>query len=339
MTKDRSAASANIEILHAAVEAFRQREVGYRDILEELPAAIYTTDSSGRLTYFNKACVELSGRTPALGDDQWCVIWKLYTIDGELVPHANCATAAALREARPFHGVEAVAERPDGSRIDVRGYPTPIFDSDGQCIGVVNMLVDISELRRNQERLELLAREVDHRSNNLLTVVQSLIRLTRSDTIAGYQQSLEGRITALARANSLIVEKRWQNVDLKSLLTEELAAFSGRKLRMNGDPIEIRPLSAQSFAMIVHELCTNAVKHGALSSKSGEVSVGWAVDNGQELMFEWEERGGPQTLEPSHQNTGSRVIDAAVRQLGGRLFRDWRPEGLRCTLLCSLSRL
>jgi PAS domain-containing protein len=76
------AMTANVEILHHAVEAFRKRDVGYREILDDLPAAIYTTDSDGRITYFNKACVEFSGRVPTLGDDLWCVSWKLFTTEG-----------------------------------------------------------------------------------------------------------------------------------------------------------------------------------------------------------------------------------------------------------------
>ena len=337
-SKDPSCAE-NVEILHAAVEAFQRREIGYRDILEELPAAIYTIDAEGRITYFNKACVDLSGRVPILGDDQWCVAWKLYTTDGTFVPHANCATVTTLREGRAIHGIEALVERPDGSRIAVKGYPTPIIDSEGQCIGAVNMLVDISEQKRTQERLELLAREIDHRSNNILAVVQSLVRLTKANSIADYREALEGRLTAVARANSLIAEKRWKEVDLRSLLAEELAAFPDRKVTVSGEPIAIRPESAQSFAMIVHELCTNAVKHGALSSESGGLKVSWIIDGCHELMFKWEETGGPPTLEPEVYNTGNRVIDAAVRQLDGRLFREWRREGLSCTLLCDMSKL
>ena len=145
MTKDESAASANVEILHEAVEAFRKREIGYRDILEDLPAAIYTTDRDGRITYFNRACVELAGRTPILGDDQWCVTWKLFTADGVALPHSESPTAVALRDQQAFLGEENIAERPDGTRITILSYPTPIFDAAGECIGVVNLLVDTTE--------------------------------------------------------------------------------------------------------------------------------------------------------------------------------------------------
>ena len=339
MTKDRPAASANVEVLHAAVEAFRKREIGYRDILEDLPAAIYTTDAEGRITYFNRACVELTGRTPVLGDDQWCITWKLFAADGAALAHSESPLAMALRDRQAHRAEENIAERPDGSRIAILSYPSPIVDSGGECIGAVNMLVDATEQSQARDRLALLAREVDHRSNNLLTIMQSFIRLTQASSLDEYKQALEGRLTALARANRLISETRWQDVDLKSLLEEELEAASSGKVSIRGNTIAIRPDAAQALAMIIHELWTNAVKHGALSGSSGTVGVHWAIDANRELMLTWEEAGGPPAAEPSRVSTGNRVIDGAVKQLGARLFREWRPEGLRCTLLCGTAKL
>jgi len=339
MTKDRPIASANVEILHAAVEAFRQREIGYRDMLEDLPAAIYTTDCDGRITYFNRACVELTGRTPILGEDEWCVTWKQFAADGTPLTPSETPMATALRLGHAIAGEESIAERPDGSRITILSYPTPILDLEGECIGAVNMLVDTTEQAKARERLALLAREVDHRSNNLLTIIQSFIRLTQAPSLEEYKQSLEGRLTALARANRLICETRWQDVELKSLLEEELAAASNGKVTVRGETIKIRPNAAQSLAMIVHELWTNAVKHGALSEPAGTVEVEFAIDADCELMLTWEESGGPPVGEPSRSNTGNRVIDGAVKHLGARLFREWRPQGLRCTLLCGTANL
>lgn len=330
---------ATIEILHSAVEAFRRREVNYRDILEDLPAAIYTTDADGRITYYNKACVEFSGRVPTLGDEMWCVTWKLYTSDGTPLPHAECPMAVALKERRPIRGVEAVAERPDGTRIDFLPYPTPIFDEVGNLIGAVNMLVDITEQKRAQARLALMAREVDHRANNLLAVTQGLLHLTKADTVEHYKTALEGRFAALARANSLIAERRWTNVNLRSLVEEELHAYSERRVRIEGEPIDIRPSSAQSLGMVIHELATNAVKYGALSTDGGKVFVGWSVDDAGSLMLKWEEDGGPWVEEPTRKGTGTSVIAAAVRQLGGDIFREWAPTGLRCTFICGTASL
>lgn len=333
------ASNANVEILHQAVEAFRKREVGYREILEDLPAAIYTTDAEGRITYFNKACVEFSGRTPTLGDDLWCVTWKLYTTDGAPLPHSECPMAVALKEGRPIRGAEAVAERPDGTRIHFAPFPTPIFDEAGKAAGAVNMLVDITGQKKAQERLSVMAREVDHRANNLLAVMQGLLHMTKADSVAAYKQALQGRISALARANSLIAESRWTNVNLSSLVAEELAAFDSDRVQIDGESIAITPAAAQGLGMMVHELSTNALKYGALSRDGGKVRVSWAVDDAGSLMLVWEEQGGPPVAEPERAGTGSSVIAAAVRQLGAEMFREWRPAGLRCTFLCSASSL
>jgi PAS domain S-box-containing protein len=330
--------ASTVAVLHAAVEAFRKREITYRDILEDLPVAIYTTDIDGLVTYYNRECVALSGRQPVLGDDRWSVAWKLYTPSGEALAHSESPTAGALRDCRPVRGVEIVVERPDGSRVDCLPFPTPIFDPAGDCIGAVTMLVDVTEQKLANERAILLAREVDHRSTNLLTVVQSLIRLTKADSLEAYREAVEARLTALGRANRLVADARWKNVSLRSLVDVELDAFSSQ-VEVTGDPIELRPQSAQYLGMLVHELCTNAVKYGALSVESGSVSLGWAIDDSGILMLTWQERGGPPVTEPSRKNIGNAVILGVARQLKGEIFRDWRPEGLRCTLLCSRDRL
>ena len=339
MVRDSGSSAENVEILHSAVEAFRKREVGYRDILEDLPVPVYTTDTEGRITYFNQACIEFSGRTPAVGDDQWCVSWKLLSADGEPLPHCECPTALALRERRPLHGIEGVAERPDGSRIDFAVFATPIFAADGECLGAVSMLIEITEQKLAQERVALLAREVDHRSNNLLAVIQGMVRLTTADTLDEYRTELEGRIASLGRANSLIAARRWADIDLLSLVEEELAPMQSDRLSISGDSLKLSPDSAQSLAMVIHELCTNAVKYGALSSDTGKVAISWAVDDTQSFMLTWEESGGPPTVEPAHRNTGNAIIAGAVRHLKAKFFREWRPEGLRCTLLCSVGSL
>jgi PAS domain S-box-containing protein len=127
-----------------AEERLRDDEQRFRDVLEAMPVAVYTTDPEGRITFYNDAAVALSGRRPELGSDQWCVTWRLYRPDGTPLPHDQCPMAVSLREQRPIRDVEAIAERPDGSRVRFLPFPTPLFDRHGRLTGAVNMLLDIT---------------------------------------------------------------------------------------------------------------------------------------------------------------------------------------------------
>ena len=114
-------------------------------LLQALPAAVYTTDAGGRITFYNDAAVALWGCRPELGKSEWCGSWRLYWPDGRPMPHGECPMAIALKEKRPIRGAEALAERPDGTRIPFLAYPTPLFDDTGSLAGAVNTLIDISE--------------------------------------------------------------------------------------------------------------------------------------------------------------------------------------------------
>lgn len=138
-------------------EAAHDAQQRFREMINALPAAVYTTDAQGRLTHFNQACVELSGRVPKLGSDSWCVTWKLYYPDGRRMPHDECPMAISLKNGRVISGTEAIAERPDGSRIWFTPYPTPLRDARGRIVGGINMLVDITERKRAETAAMRLA--------------------------------------------------------------------------------------------------------------------------------------------------------------------------------------
>jgi PAS domain S-box-containing protein len=139
----------------------RERERWCRQVLDALPAAIYTTDAAGRITYYNQAVVDLAGRRPELGKDEWCVTWRLYRPDGTPLPHDQCPMAVALKENRPVRGEEAILERPDGTRVPFLPFPTPLRDASGALIGAVNMLVDITDRQVADNARAYLAAIVD----------------------------------------------------------------------------------------------------------------------------------------------------------------------------------
>ena len=128
-----------------------QNEGIWRDLVNALPAAIYITDPRGRIIFYNDAAVTMWGCRPELGKSEFCGSWKLYWPDGSPLPHDECPMALALKQKRPIRGMEAIAERPDGTRIPFIPYPTPLIDAAGELIGGVNMLVDITDRKRAEE--------------------------------------------------------------------------------------------------------------------------------------------------------------------------------------------
>jgi PAS domain S-box-containing protein len=148
------------------------------DLLEALPVAVYTTDAEGRISFYNEAAAEFWGWRPQLGTSQWCGSWRLYWPDGRPLPHDECPMAVALREGRPVRGVEAIAERPDGTRVRFLPFPTPLRDPSGRVIGAINLLMDVSE--QHAARLE---------SVRLASIVAS-----SDDAIIS--KTLDGRITS-----------------------------------------------------------------------------------------------------------------------------------------------
>jgi len=211
----------------------------------------------------------------------------------------------------------------------------PVRNERGEVEAVGVWVLEISERKKAEERETLLAREVDHRAKNLLAVVQSVVQLTQARDAAELKTGITGRIQALARAHSLLADARWDGAQLGALVREELAPYLGvadAQIELDGPELLLRPAAAQSLAIVLHELATNAVKYGALSSPTGRLNVRWSRD-GDDIVLGWIEHGGPLTSVPRSSGFGSRIIRASVeRQLHGSLEQDWRPEGLQCTI-------
>jgi PAS domain S-box-containing protein len=148
------------------------------ELLEALPVAVYTTDAEGRITFYNQAAADLWGHHPELGSSQWCGSWRLYWPDGRPLPHGECPMAVALKEGRQVRGLEAIAERPDGTRVRFLPYPTPLRDASGRLVGAINLLMDITE--RHEASME---------SARLASIVAS-----SDDAIIS--KTLDGRITS-----------------------------------------------------------------------------------------------------------------------------------------------
>lgn len=137
-------------------------------ILDAIPVPVYVTDANGLVVAHNAACAQFAGRDPQVGKDRWCVTWRLYTTSGDPLPHEQCPMADAIRLRRPIRDAIAIAQRPDGSRVAFRPYPTPVFNSEGELTAAVNLLVDVSEeqapaLAEQAERCRRLSRATNDR--------------------------------------------------------------------------------------------------------------------------------------------------------------------------------
>jgi PAS domain S-box-containing protein len=480
-----------------AVNVFRERpeprsdpyhlNEGGRDsqqILLALPTAVYTTDAAGRITFYNEAAAELWGLRPKLGTTEFCGSWKLYWPDGTPMAHDECPMALALKHKRPIRGMEAIAERPDGTRVPFIPYPTPLFDATGALTGAVNTLVDIThrhaaesqiresearyrtlasivessedaivtkdldavitswnrgaerlfgytaeeaigkpitllipkdrhneepaildrirrgervehydtirqrkdgtlidisltisplrdpegkiigaskiareitERRRAEAQQRLLLREMDHRVKNLFALAGGVVGLSaRSATSPqALSSAVRDRLSALARAHALTLRPFSENnqstekpTTLHALIATILSPHDGRtddggpRVAISGPDIPIGGGSVMSLALLLHELATNAVKYGALSSSAGAVAIACSEDNGR-FALTWTERGGPPVEHRvDAEGFGAQLIRATVKdQLGGEISRDWKPEGLTIHLSFAKDRV
>src|ERR1044071_7055249 len=387
------------------------------EILEALPVAVYITDADGRITFYNQAAADLWGHRPTLGADSWCGSWRLYWPDGRPMAHDECPMATAIKEGRPIRDVEAVLERPDGTRIPFRPYPTPLKDESGRVIGAINLLIDatgikqaevesarlaaivvssddaiiaktlegrvtswnagatrifgyepdemigqsiiriippelrqeedeiLAQLRRGEhiahyetvrvakdgrrlnislsvspvldktgriigaskiardvtekKRVEAIQRvlieELNHRVKNTLAMTQAIASqsLRHARSASDFVESFTGRVQALAKAHSLLTERRLQGAELTELLREQvLLGVPDDRLVYSGPVVILGAQPAVHLALVLHELATNARKYGALSVPRGHLSVRWQVHSeggGRDLLLDWEE--------------------------------------------------
>ena len=135
-------------MLQVVLRAIREGGRGLPQVLDGLSAAVYITDPEGVVTHFNRTCIAFAGRMPRVGQDSWCVTWKLYTEEGEYLPHDQCPMAVAVRGRRTIRGARAVAERPDGKYVNFQPYPTPLFDDAGKLVAAINLLAEVPSLRQ-----------------------------------------------------------------------------------------------------------------------------------------------------------------------------------------------
>jgi PAS domain S-box-containing protein len=316
-------------VLESNVDALFER-MWLASIVEFSDDAIVSKNLDGIITSWNKGAERLFGY---LAEE---VIGKPVTI---LIPsdrrdEEDLIIERIRRGARIEH-YETVRQRKDGSLIDVSLTISPIGGAEGKVVGASKIVRDITDRKRSEAQIAVLAREAEHRAKNLLANVKAMVQLSHSDTPEGLKEAIAGRIEALSNVHSLFARSRWTGAELGSLVQQELSPYSrdGERTLVNGPAVMLKPDLAQPMAVVLHELATNAAKYGALSVAEGRVRVEWSRAKDGQLLFRWAEAGGPPVKPPTRRGFGTSVMESMIRDgMRGRAQLDWRAEGLACEI-------
>jgi PAS domain S-box-containing protein len=218
--------------------------------------------------------------------------------------------------------------RTDGTVFWLRREVRPWRDTLGNIGGLVISWEDITAKRAAAENEKLLARELQHRTKNLIAVIQS-IAVGSFPATDPYREAFCARLHALAGAQNLLTDANWSGALMEDVVRRELASFCGR-ISIDGPRVFLKPNAVQGFTLVLHELATNAAKHGALSVTGGKISIRWSVQGNSDepsLFFEWQERGGPPAKPPEHRGFGSTLLEHALSTFDRGPNLEYAPEG------------
>jgi PAS domain S-box-containing protein len=322
--------------LRQELERAREREARLEAVLESAADyAIFTTDPAGMITSWNAGACNLLGwdEAEALGMDGRLT----FTPEDREQRAPETEMAKALAEGRAEN--ERWHQRKDGSRFWGSGLLLPLRGTAAG--GFLKVMRDETARREGDERQGLLIRELAHRVKNSLTLIMAMARQTglRAADLDEFLGAFEGRLKALAAVHDLLSEEGWRSTPLTALVRTALAPHEGRVRLGRVADLRLKPAAAQDLVLALHELATNAAKHGALSAPEGHVALGGRVSEG-ELVLTWREAGGPPVMSPTGRGFGTTLLERVVtHQHKGRVELDWRPEGLVCTLILPLAEI
>ncbi len=319
---------------HERVEAtLRSSEERFRVALNSGLFTVFNQDRELRYTWISN---------PQLGMRSNDVIGKR---DEDLFPPDTAQTLTILKQGVIGKGEGTHAEVALRVGADTRYFEfraEPLRDALGEIVGITGAKLDITDRKRAERHRTFLLAELDHRVKNNLSVVLSIAEesVRSSASMADFSRAFIGRVRALAKAHAALAASKWEGVvleDLVRLTTDSYGTSGAGRFRTNGERVYLSPKAASTLCMTVHELMTNAAKHGAFSTSSGSVSLSWETlpgNNGPPtIRLTWEESGGPPVAAPSKRGLGTQLIeDGVAYELGGDVRTEYRPEGVRCTI-------
>ena len=323
--------------------ALRESEQRFARFMEQFPGLAWIKDAEGRYVYANEGAQRAFRMSEA----------QLYgRVDDEIFPPGTAAQFSehdrqALASELGIQVVETL-QHEDGVVHHSLVSKFSISGVDGRAPMIGGMAVDITDRRRTEERQQLLLAELNHRVKNTLAIVQSIAALTLRETPqpALFNAAFSARVAALSRAHSLLTRELWQGAALADIVRTALAPFGGdarpEAIGVDGPPVTVKPNAAVTLSLVLHELATNAAKHGALATPEGRLDVSWILvaseaGGGQDVDLVWRERSDRPARAPKKRGFGSRLIAASADQLGGAVELGYRPDGLEARLRFKLT--
>jgi len=265
----------------------------------------------------------------------------------------DLALCAAVPRRQSARGREEGVERllaSDTEVVDDLGrwyirHIVPYRMANDRIDGVAVTFTEITDRKKWEEELQLLAKELSHRVKNTLAVVQSLAMQTdgRIQSVEAFRQAFVGRLQALARAHGLLLDTNWRSADLRTLVEQTLAAYRvdhPEVVEVLGEPVALTPQQGMGLSLMLHELGTKAVKYGALSQHEGRLRVSWRIEQASDrrIRLRWAERDGPPVTPPTEKGFGLKLLERAVSyELEGEVELDFPPGGLVCELVFPLA--
>ena len=234
--------------------------------------------------------------------------------------------------------------RKDGSVFWASIYISPVRDEGGDVVQHFASFVDLTKHKQEKDRLRFLLDELNHRTQNTLATVQAIaVQTLHGVADKEVVDAFTGRILALSKAHGLLGRENWEGVSLRNVIDQILEPFGLQDRRVarftvEGDDVRLPPKAALTFAMVFHELATNAAKHGALSDDAaGRIDIAWQVEptpQGDRMRLRWQESGGPPVPPPGRKGFGSRLIESGLAQeLDGEVRLDYEPAGVVCQIV------
>ena len=317
-----------------AEQGLADSEERYRALIDNASDIVATLDLDLHFTSVNPAVERILGYTP---EEMVGTPLSDYVPPDQLDMHRAMLAKKLAGEAATQYEMELLAKGGE-RRFTLEVNSKLLFDGDARPVAIHAIARDVTERKEAEARQKLLVRELQHRTKNMLAVVQSIATRTLqgSADLERARDALVGRVHALAHAQEFVASGTGGGASLRDLVEAELAPFAARA-RIEGPPIVAGGSFAQMFALVVHELATNAAKHGALASADGRVAIDWKLadgGDGPELCFSWTERGGAPVETPSHHGFGTELIGLLAKSQVA-----FAREGFAYTLLIPLAEI